>query len=213
MRRKGIVFVLAIAIAAIGGIVFASPASAMEPHPLKPWMAGIGIGFGPSKIFGGPQLSDLETAWTGGIAPQIRLAHRLGGKTMLGFSLNDWMSEQGATDPNVRVNTQNFNATLTWFPGNPEGVTGGIFLHGGVGFANARIVKRETSVTATDTTEVETHEDEGGLGLMFGGGYEFRVSPAFAIGADVTANHQSIGQDLVDHNWFVPVTLRLNWYF
>ena len=205
--------VLAISLALLCPAALVSPARATEPHTLKRWMAGVGIGYGPSKIFAGPQLDNLETAWTGGIAPQIRLAHRLGGRTMLGFSLNDWMEEQGATDPNVRVNTQNLNATLTWYPGHPEGVTGGIFLHAGVGFANARLVKRERVVTATDSTEVETHEDEGGVGLMFGGGYEFRLTPAFAIGADVTANHQSISQELIDHNWYVPVTLRLNWYF
>ena len=176
-------------------------------------MVGLGYGLGSSKITAGPALNRLESGWEEGVSPQIRFGRMLGRRLMIGYDQRQWMDEQGFGVNAVRASLQNFAASLTLFPGNPENETGGIYLRGGVGFANARVAVTEDAVGGLDSTHTEQHLDEGGLGLMLGGGYEFRIMRSVAAGLEVSAYHQSIDGDVFDQTWFLPVSLNLAWYF
>jgi hypothetical protein len=59
----------------------------------------------------------------------------------------------------------------------------------------------------------QLRNDEWGVGLMGGVGYEFRISGAFAVGAAVSVNYFSIDRDFVQSGWFSGGTLNGNWYF
>jgi hypothetical protein len=188
-------------------------ASALEPHVRDGWVAGIGFGFGKTKITGGEALNRVESGWEEGTTPRLRLGHMLGKRAMLGYEQFQWFDEQGFGPAAVRVSTQTFGAALTVFPGNPRSETGGIYLRAGVGFANARIAVSPEALGGVDSTHHEEHLDEGGTSYMLGGGYEFRIAKPVAIGADITANYQAIQKEFFDKTWFIPVTVGLNWYF
>jgi hypothetical protein len=188
-------------------------AHALEEHKRDGWVAGIGFGFGRAKFHGGEALNRLDTGWEEGTTPRLRIGHMLGKRLMLGYEQFQWFDEQGFGTTAVRVSAQTFGAGVTFFPGNPKGETGGIYLRAGAGFANARIAASEDAIGGVDSTHNEEHLDEGGTSFFFGGGYEFRIAKPVALGADVTAHHHSIKQEFFDEIWFVPVTVGLTWYF
>ena len=185
----------------------------LEPHVRNGWVAGIGFGFGRAKIIGGEALNRVESGWEEGATPRLRLGHMLGKRMMLGYEQFQWFDEQGLGPNAVRVSAQTFGAALTFFPGNPKGVTGGIYLRAGAGFANARIAVTPDALGGVDSTHNEEHLDEGGTTYLFGAGYEFRIAKPVALGADLTANYNVIRREFFDTAWFVPVTIGLNWYF
>ena len=198
------------------GAVLPPPARALEEHVRDGWVAGIGFGFGRAKFQGGEALSRIDTGWEEGTTPRFRIGHMLGKRVMIGYEQFQWFDEQGLGTAAVRVSAQTFGAALTFFPGNPSGETGGIYLRAGGGFASARIAVTPDAVGGIDTTDTGHHEehlDEGGTSLMFGAGYEFRLAKPVALGADVTAHYHSIKQEFFDEIWFVPGTVGLTWYF
>jgi len=212
---------LAIATALTLCVALPSSCLALQKHERDGWVAGIAYGYGVSKIKSGPTLNQLESGWTQGATPRLGIGHMIGQHVLIGYEQCQWMEEQGFGETAVRGSLQTFGLELNWFPGNPNTAAGGIYLRGGAGFANARFA---FSLIPTDTTggsggssgsEVhkEEHVDEGGTSYMLGVGYEFRVAKPFAIGADLTANYQTIHKELFDTNWFIPITVELNWYF
>ncbi len=194
---------------------FATDALALKRHVRDGWMFGIGIGYGESKISTGPGLQNIDTGWQEGACPQLRIGKMLGPHFMASIDQRGWLDEQGFGASKVRVGIQNVTAALTVFPGNPDDETGGIYFRGGVGFANGRLTVFQSSFIGTgpDSLDDGEHRDEGGLGLTFGGGYEFRLSSALAAGIDVSANYQKIDNAVFEETWFFPAVLSLNWYF
>ena len=58
-------------------ILIPRPASALQPHDRKSWLAGMGYGPARSKIVAGPALQNeagdrFETNWEEGVSAQIR---------------------------------------------------------------------------------------------------------------------------------------------
>ncbi|HET9253507.1 MAG TPA: hypothetical protein VFP58_15445 [Candidatus Eisenbacteria bacterium] len=211
--RSGAVLLLA---AALLGVALPSRCLALEEHVRDGWVAGIGFGFGRAKFQGGEALNRIDTGWEEGTTPRLRLGHMLGKRVMLGYEQFQWFDEQGLGTAAIRVSAQTFGAALTFFPGNPRGETGGIYLRAGAGFASARIAVMPDAIGGVDTTDTGHHEehlDEGGTAFMLGGGYEFRLAKPVALGLDVTAHYHSIKQEFFDEIWFVPVTAGLTWYF
>jgi len=211
----GITLRCAAVIALLGAALLSSAprAIALEEHKRDGWVAGIGFGFGRAKFKGGEALNQIDTGWQEGTTPRLRIGHMLGKRVMLGYEQFQWFDEQGFGTTAVRVSAQTFGAALTFFPGNPKGETGGIYLRAGAGFASARIAASEDAIGGVDSTHSEEHLDEGGTSIMFGGGYEFRIAKPVALGVDITAHHQSIKKEFFDTIWFVPVTMGLTWYF
>ena len=210
---RGIVLALT---ALLLGAALPSPCRALEEHVRDGWVAGIGFGLGRAKFQGGESLNRIETVWEEGTTPRFRIGHMLGKRVMIGYEQFQWFDEQGLGNAAVRVSAQTFGAALTFFPGNPRGETGGIYLRAGAGFANARIAVMPDAIGGIDTTDTGHHEehiDEGGTSLMLGGGYEFRLAKPVALGMDVTAHYHSIKQEFFDEIWFIPVTIGLTWYF
>jgi opacity protein-like surface antigen len=188
-------------------------ACALESHTRDGWVAGIGFGFGRAKIQGGEALNRLDTGWEEGTTPRLRIGHMLGKRVMIGYEQFQWFDEQGFGTTALRVSAQTYGAALTFYPGNPAGETGGIYLRAGAGFANARIAVMEDAIGGVDSTHHEDHLDEAGTSFMLGGGYEFRIAKPVALGVDVTAHNHAIGKQYFDEIWFVPVTVGLTWYF
>ena len=210
---RGVVLALT---ALLLGAALPSPCRALEEHVRDGWVAGIGFGLGRAKFQGGEALNRIDTGWEEGATPRFRIGHMLGKRMMIGYEQFQWFDEQGLGTAAVRVSAQTFGAALTFFPGNPRGETGGIYIRAGGGFASARIAVSPDAVGGIDSTETEHNEehlDEGGTSLMFGAGYEFRLAKPVALGADVTAHYHSIKQEFFDEIWFVPVTIGLTWYF
>ena len=176
-------------------------------------MAGIGYGVGWSKISTGSALGRLESGWEEGVTPEFRFGHMLGKRFQIAYDQRQWMDEQGSGTTSVRANFQNFSAALTYFPGNPDNETGGIYLRGSVGFANARLAVNPEAIGGVDSSHAEEHLDEGGVGFQLGGGYEFRIARPVAVGLDVGLNYQAIEAEVFDKTWFIPATVNLTWYF
>jgi hypothetical protein len=215
MRHSALRWTLAACFCATTLGVGAADAFALKRHTRDGWMFGIGIGYGESKIETGSALKNLDTGWQEGSCPQIRLGKMLGPHFMVSFDQKGWLDEQGVGASKVRAGIQTFAAALTVFPGNPDNETGGIYVRGGVGFANARLTVFENSYIGAgpDSLDSGEHKDEGGVGFTVGGGYEFRLSSALAAGIDVSANYQRIDGAIFDETWFFPTVLSLNWYF
>ena len=193
----------------------ATDALALKRHVRDGWMFGIGIGYGESKITTGSAVGNFTTDWQEGACPQIRLGKMLGPHFMVSFDQRGWLDEQGYGSSKIRAGIQTFAAALTVFPGNPNNETGGIYVRGGVGFANARLTVFQSSFIGAgpDSLDDGEHRDEGGIGYTLGGGYEFRLSSALAAGIDVSANYQKIDGAIFEETWFFPAVLSLNWYF
>ena len=212
--------VTAFILAALLSAALATDVFALQKHERDGWVAGIAFGYGVSKIKSGETLNELESGWNQGATPRLGIGHMIGRRFMLGYEQCQWMEEQGLGEAAVRGSLQTFGLELNWFPGNPQSATGGIYLRGGAGFANARVALTPHAVgsgssggSSGDSVHTEEHVDEAGTSYMLGIGYEFRVAKPFAIGADLTANYQVIHKELFDTNWFVPITVQLNWYF
>lgn len=193
----------------------ASPALAMREHVRNGWMFGIGIGYGEAKISTGSLLGNVDTDWQEGSCPQIRIGKMIGRHFMASVDQRGWLDEQGFGDSKIRVGIQNVTAAVTVFPGDPEKVSGGIYLRGGIGFSNSRLTVFEHTFIGAgpDSLDNGEHRDEGGMGYLLAAGYELRVSPNLAAGLDVSANYQAVHGDIFDETWYFPAVLSLNWYF
>lgn len=216
MKRFGLILVMM----AVFCAALAHDSFALQKHERDGWVAGIAFGYGVSKIKSGESLNDLESGWNQGATPRLGIGHMIGHRFMIGYEQCQWMEEQGLGEAAVRGSLQTFGLELNWFPGNPEGAAGGLYLRGGAGLANARLALTPHAVgsegsggSSGDEVTHEKHMDEGGTSYMLGVGYEFRVAKPFAIGADLTGNYQVINKEFFGTNWFVPITVQLNWYF
>jgi opacity protein-like surface antigen len=199
------------------------PASAGQPHARPGWMVGIGLGIGDGEF------TDSEgTTVTAddGLTPQIRVGRMLGRHWQIGVEYQGWLTEVGATLEDttetgvaglkLRRSLQNWLLAATWYPGDESSPWGGFYLKAGAGYAlggTAAVLLEEDP----DTGEIEQDHgerfDESGLGLVFGLGYEFRLTSTFAAGLAVTANSQDIGEYFIDEASFGSAALVANWYF
>ena len=190
-----------------------APAFALDRHTREGWVVGVGYGLGWSKISTGSALGRLDSGWEEGASPEIRIGHMLGKRFLIGYDQRQWFDEQGYGTTGIRASFQNFAAALTYFPGSPDKVTGGIYLRGSVGFANARLAVLPDAFAGIDSTHNEHDLDEGGTAFSIGGGYELRIAPPAAVGLDVSLQYQAIEGEVFDKTWFVPATINLTWYF
>lgn len=213
MRRLGIV----IGILVCAATLWASHAWAFKDHVRSGWLVGVGYGGGMGQFTPGPAPSPdpaRSDESERGAAPQMRVGRILSPRWMLGANYEGWLYERGDVNVKHRYSLQNIALAATFFPGDPQDASGGLFLRGGVGlgwgrYANVPLLE----VAGEIEQEHGTNTDESGLGLVFGVGYEFRVARHFAAGVAADVNYLMIDQDVFEDGLYIPVTLNLNWYF
>jgi len=198
-------------LAAVALLAMAGDAAALHPHLRDGWVLGLSYGGATGKATFGSGVTAVESETEDGVSPQIRLGHMLGKHLSLGFSYAGWLYETGNTPTKYRFSMQDIMAAATWYPGNPERGTGGIYVRGSVGLAWASV----TEVELVDGEEQgHGHRlQETGLGLELNLGYEFRIVRNVAVGLGAGINHLDIGGDLYESATFYPVTLNLGWYW
>jgi hypothetical protein len=211
---RAVRLVCSIALLAIA-ILAAAPraAFALYPHKRGGWEAGVGYGLGYGKIWAGSGLKIAETDWIDGACPQIRIAKFLNPHLSIGYYQQEWMDVKGYGDTQIFVSLQNFTAAMTVYPGNPDHVTGGLYMRGAVGFSNGRLDVAAKTGSNLDTTSASTYRNEGGLGVSAAIGYELRIFKSVAFGGEASAQYQTIDQAYFKETWYFPACLTLSWYF
>jgi outer membrane protein with beta-barrel domain len=164
-------------------------AAAAQPQTRQGWLIGLGLGGGSAGISADGNSSDRE----GGVAASLRAGYAFNPRVSLELGASAWTKEENNA-------TLTFSATgpvLNYYPGAE-----GLVLRAGVGVGTgeASLQSGNTTITASET----------GLGVMGGMGYEFRVTPRFALGPQIYAGW--IDLDSFNANW-VNFELGFHWYF
>jgi len=194
-------------------------ASAQHPHERSGLVTGVGIGRGETELTiaddGNP-----DTPAKGrveGYAPHASIGYGFGNHFVILFENKQWVDEQGLDDLKLRVNTQHFSFALMYAPFNHESMAGGLYLQGGVGWANSRFTALEP-IPEEEQEFGETYEpivklDDDGVAYSLGVGYEIRVLPPVAVGMAISYNYLDNGGLLFKESYFIPMTWTLNWYW
>ena len=203
MKNRQIILLCACA-ALLG---WALPAAAASPHMRDGWQLGFAYGYSSGRL----TLADgAEGEVRGGATPQIRLGHAVGRHFAFGAEYNGWMLEGGDAALKIRSSLQQVMLTGTWYPGNPQSISGGFYLRAGLGLGWASVAEVEI------VDQIQEHGvriDESGLGIATSLGYEFRIRSNAAAGLGVGFNHLSINKDVYESGWFTPITGTLAWYW
>ena len=205
MRERSISSFLGLALC----VLLWTPASeAMRFQERPTWMVGIGWGFGRGVF---ENSTTGENLYKGGSAPQIHFGWKPSSPFLLGVHYEAWMLEFGNPPTKYRRSLQNLSAGLTWYPGNPEDASGGIYLRagGGLGWAG-------TATVPVEEEEAQTHGDrvdEWGVALFGDAGYEFWISGNATLGAGLSFDYLDIGEQIVGTGFFGAVLLDFNIYF
>jgi hypothetical protein len=196
----------------------ATDADALRDQPRPNWFFGVGFGVGTgsfeNKNFTGDDGTIRETSYEDGVAPQIRLGRMFGQHFSVGAYWESWLIEGGvASIPDVkfRRSLQNLALGLTWYPGNPENATGGIFLRAGAGMG-------WSGTGAKEAIEGEAQHkgerlDEWGKAVFGEAGYEFWVWNDVTVGLAATYNYFNIEADFVQTAQFAAFVFHINRYF
>lgn len=226
--KERAVLIALVAAVMIGAV--ADAAYALKPHNRKGWLVGVSLGVGPGKVTVlDPAADEVEyynTDWQEGMTPGFRFGWIfIPNRLMLSFENKQWLNEQAAPGAlavedeiiKLRTNAQHYSFALTWFPGSITGPTGGIYLKGGVGWANARFTVLQALDEPSehgDTFEEEFLNDDAGLAMFGEMGYEFRIFSPFAAGVGVSYNYLDLPDGLVFKDTkTLAVGLTMNWYF
>lgn len=204
--RRGAMGCLAVTMAF--ALLSPGPVSALEYRSRPDWVFGVGWGVGRGAItdneFG-------EAEYRDGASPHIRLGRMLGQSAMVGIHWESWLIEFGNEPIKFRRTLQNLALGITWFPGQADGPSGGIFVRGGVGMGWAGTGAKE----AIEGGKQHKGErlDEWGTGFFGEAGYEFWITRNFTAGLAATYNYFAIDEAFVDSAWFTAGVLHLNLYF
>jgi len=214
MMRRSIALLVLISISS-GLLLFAADARALRPHVRDGWMVGLGFGFGNANFTTG---DGTEAEVERGTTPQIRFGRTFNSRFALLVDYTGWLVEAGdiAVDAvKFRRSFQSFGLSFTWYPGGEHPAWGGVSLRGGAGYGWGSVA--EVPLVRDEEGEiVQEHghrDDEGGLGLVFSVGYEFRLVDHFALGAAFNANFLSINRTYYEKAQTYPVTLNGSWYW
>ena len=209
MKRILISITLASLLVCLGG-----SADALKYRERPPWMANIGIGLGKGTF---DDVDDTERVYRTGAVPQIRFGRMLGQNFMVNLNYEAWLIEfdqygdVSIEDAKVRRSLQNLALALTWFPGSPEGWSGGLYLRAGAGTGWAG-----TAVIPVIEDEAQEHgerHDDWGIGYLGELGYEFWISNNSTVGLNASYNYFDLDGDIVRTAWFSSLSLTLSLYF
>lgn len=194
-------------------LLLAGPSQALRFQERPTWMAGVAWGYGRGIFNEGtaPYEPFQSGTYRNGSLPQIHFGFKPWTHFMLGAHYEAWMIEFGEPPIKFRRSMQNLSAGLTWFPGNPEAASGGIYIRagGGMGWVGSAAVE----VAEDEAQQHGKRIDEWGYSVFGDGGYEFWISGNATVGAGITFNYVGIGAEQVDTGWFGGAILNLNLYF
>jgi hypothetical protein len=173
---------LALALAAVP-----RPACAeMRPQTRQGWLVGVGLGGGTAGVSDG---TDREA----GFAASLRAGYAFNNQLSLELGGTSWTKQENGT-------TVTFSAggpMLSYYPGEQ-----GLVLRLGVGGGSGDVSLESGNTTVTAS--------ESGLGAFGGVGYEFRVTPRFAVGPQIHGGWLSL--DEFNADW-INFEIGLHWYF
>jgi hypothetical protein len=170
-------------------------------------MVGVGWGFGRGVF---DEASGARSRYRDGGAPQIHFGRMFGDRAMVSADYESWFIEFGTPPLKSRRSLQSLALGLSWFPGRPDGPSGGVYLRGEAGLGWYSL--NETEVIEGEEQGNGVRTDEWGGGFSAGAGYEFWVSPNFTTGVGISFDWFEIGEELVDQGWFGAFVLNLNLY-
>lgn len=228
MARSGQVLILMLLGALILSAAAPGDALALRKQPRPDYVVGIGWGFGRG-VFDHPEHGRQE--YTEGGVALIRFGRMIGPKVMVAANYSGWIIEftdttkdwipdsdhlfssdpQDSTVLKNRRSQQQLALSLYWFPGNPNGASGGIYLRGGVGMGWSGT--NEVLIEADNPQGHGSRIDEWGWGVSAEGGYEFWISSRATLGASVFYNYMSVREAIVDTGWFAGASMNFNIYF
>lgn len=178
---------------------------------------GIGVSTGQTTLFPDDEDLTVESGWKKGVVPQMRLGYAVVKNRLLVMVANQqWLYEQGIlAEDKMRINAQNWNLVLNWYPGNLNNYWGGLYFQAGAGYANNRLTLLEPIEDDPYGNKFEEiyKVDEQGVAYQFGIGYEFRLGKSVAIGTQVAYIHQDIDGTIFEESDVIPFNLTLNWYW
>ncbi|HKQ59201.1 MAG TPA: outer membrane beta-barrel protein [Candidatus Eisenbacteria bacterium] len=175
---------------ALAALAPASPAAAAShPHTRQGWLVGIGLGAGGLQVGDSGVSSNRETGGVG----SLRAGYAFNSKLSLELDGTAWTRDDQGTRFTFAVS----GVGLNFYPGES-----GLVLRAGVGGGTGKVEQQQGNVTVSAT--------ENGLGLMGGIGYEFRVTPRFALGPQVNVGWADL--DSFNADWFTG-ELAVCWYF
>jgi len=180
-----------------------------------------GVGFGVSQgkvtLFPGEEDLTVESGWKAGVVPQLRLGYAVVKNRLLVMIANQqWLYEQGVLAENkMRINAQNWNLVLNWYPGNLNNYWGGLYFQAGAGYANNRLTLLEPIEDDPYGNKFEEvyKVDEEGIAYQVGIGYEFRLGKSVAAGVAAGYIQQDIDGTIFKESSAFPFNLTLNWYW
>jgi len=183
-------------------------AHALRTQERPACQAGVGLGYGRGS-FDDP--AGTRDAYRNGAAFQLRFARALGQHAQLGIYYDTWMIEYGEVPTKYRNVQQGLGLGFTWFPGNPQNATGGIYMRvsGGMGWIG---LAEKPAIPGEAQGEGE-RVDEWGYNVVADAGYEFWIARNFTAGAGAVFGYLGIDETLVDQAGFAAVALNLNFYF
>jgi hypothetical protein len=199
-KRLLLIFTIAIMLL---GTLWSDAALALRKQPRPNYMVGIGWGMGRG-IFNDADGARQEYT-EGGIA-LIRVGRMVGSKAMVALNYSGWIIEFSDTtwdwvsdsEPHSyasesdsvvlknRRSQQQVALSLYWFPGNPQGASGGIYLRAGAGMGWTGT--NELLIESDNPQGHGSRIDEWGWGVSAEGGYEFWIAAHATFGLGIFYN-------------------------
>ena len=228
LRSAPLLIVIAAAITVFSAMAPAD-ALALRRQPRPDYMAGVGYGIGRG-VFHDPDGNRQE--YSEGAIALIRFGRMIGSKAMVALNYSGWIIEysdstwdwvgdsdhhffasspEDSTVLKNRRSQQQLALSVYWFPGNPKGLSGGVYLRlgGGVGWAGTN----ELLIQADNPQGHGSRIDEWGWGLSFEGGYDFWVHSNAMLGLGVFYDYMDMKESIVDNGWFTGLSMNFNIYF
>lgn len=227
MFKFGHLLVFAVIVCILLGVMSPNEAFALRTQPRPDYMVGVGWGMGRG-VFN--RVDGVNEEYSEGGIPLIRVGRMIGSKAMVALNYSGWLiefdergleegdavalfagEENDSTIIKNRLSQQQLALSLYWFPGNPRGASGGVYLRAGLGMGWSGM--NEVPITPGEPQGHGDRIDEWGWGVSAEGGYEFWVSSHATLGLGVLYNYMSIQDNIVEDGWFTGASMNFNIYF
>jgi len=148
-----------------------SNAGKRKEHSRAGWMLGLSLGGGPGNFTDGV-IGNKSSSKGGGIG-NFRVGRMIHPKFLIHLEFQGYSRKEAYPTGNAIFIFGNVAIAGTLYPGDPTQPSGGFYLRGGIGIAEA----------ALDVTSTKTSSKGSGFGILVGLGYEFRLTRRFALGS------------------------------
>ena len=195
--RKAHVIGLAFLVLAVQFV--AAPALAgNHAHARDGFYLGLGLGWGNA----GAEVQGLNPDRANSGSGNFRLGWALNERVTVGLENTTWIKDYdiSGTGANLELTGTVTTFAVTVFPHNI-----GFYLRGGIGVATGSAKITSGSFTFDDT--------ETGFGALASFGYEWRLTPKFALGPQFQYAYLNIDGDGTESVDFVSLTAQATWYW